>query len=94
MAVSGASRPLWRAPASVSFLNPEPALGLVGGNPSSCPFPDLARSNLWGRRKAESDVSAQCEIEARKLAVGQRQLRRDPVHRGFAEAAAVGSLRL
>ena len=34
----GASRPLWRIPAIVSFLNPQPALSLVGGNGSSCPF--------------------------------------------------------
>jgi hypothetical protein len=30
----GASRPLRRIPAIVSFLNPEPALSLVGGNRS------------------------------------------------------------
>jgi hypothetical protein len=34
----GASRPLRRIPAIVSFLNPEPALSLVGGNRSLCPF--------------------------------------------------------
>ena len=33
----GASRPLRRIPAIVSFLNPQPALSLVGGNRSSCP---------------------------------------------------------
>jgi hypothetical protein len=34
----GASRPLLRRiPAIVSFLNPQPALSLVGGNRSSCP---------------------------------------------------------
>ena len=38
----GASRPLRRIPAIVSFLNPQPALSLVGGNRSSCPKPDLA----------------------------------------------------
>ena len=37
MAVYGASRPLRRIPAIVSFLNPQPALSLVGGNRSSCP---------------------------------------------------------
>jgi hypothetical protein len=37
----GASRPLRRIPAIVSFLNPQPALSLVGGNRSSCPFPAL-----------------------------------------------------
>jgi hypothetical protein len=36
----GASRPLRRIPAIVSFLNPQPALSLVGGNRSSCPIPD------------------------------------------------------
>jgi hypothetical protein len=35
----GASRPLRRIPAIVSFLNPQPALSLVGGNRSSCPIP-------------------------------------------------------
>jgi hypothetical protein len=36
----GASRPLRRIPAIVSFLNPQPALSLVGGNRSSCPEAD------------------------------------------------------
>jgi hypothetical protein len=36
---SGASRPLRRIPAIVSF--PNPTLSLVGGNRSSCPIPDL-----------------------------------------------------
>jgi hypothetical protein len=35
---SGAARPLRRIPAIVSFLNPQPALSLVGGNRSSCPI--------------------------------------------------------
>jgi hypothetical protein len=34
----GASRPLRRIPAIVSFLNPQPALSLVGRNRSSCPI--------------------------------------------------------
>ena len=34
----GASRPLRRIPAIVSFLNLQPALSLVGGNRSSCPL--------------------------------------------------------
>jgi hypothetical protein len=38
MAGIGASRPLRRIPATVSFLNPQPALSLVGGNRSSCPI--------------------------------------------------------
>jgi hypothetical protein len=33
----GASRPLRRIPAIVSFLNPQPAPSLVGGNRSLCP---------------------------------------------------------
>jgi hypothetical protein len=37
MAGIGASRPLRRIPLIVSFLNPEPALSLSGGNRSSCP---------------------------------------------------------
>src|ERR1700692_1978129 len=36
-AATGASPPLRRIPAIVSFLNPQPALSLVGGNRSSCP---------------------------------------------------------
>ena len=35
----GASRPLRRIPAIVSFLNPQPALRFVGGNLSSCSTP-------------------------------------------------------
>jgi hypothetical protein len=38
MTAIGASRPLRRVLAIVSFLNPEPALSLVGGNGSSCPI--------------------------------------------------------
>ena len=37
MAAYGASRPLRRIPAIVSFLNPQPALSFVDGNRSSCP---------------------------------------------------------
>jgi hypothetical protein len=44
MAAYGASRPLRRIPALVSFLNPQPALSLVGGNRSSCPKGDLRDS--------------------------------------------------
>src|SRR5205807_9757646 len=40
MAAYGASRPLRRTPAIVCFLNPQPALSLVGGNRSSCPEAD------------------------------------------------------
>jgi hypothetical protein len=40
MTAFGASRPLRRIPAIVSFLNPQPALSLVGGNRSSCPEAD------------------------------------------------------
>jgi len=43
MAAIGASRPLRRIPAIVFFLNPQPALGLVGGNRSSCPFSAIAK---------------------------------------------------
>jgi hypothetical protein len=38
----GASRPLRRIAAIVSFLNPQPALSLVGGNRSSCPISGIA----------------------------------------------------
>src|SRR4029077_6879244 len=38
MTGNGASRPLRRIPSIVSFLNRQPALSLVGGNRSSCPF--------------------------------------------------------
>jgi hypothetical protein len=40
MTADGASRPLRRIPAIVSFLNPQPALSPVGGNGSSCPKAD------------------------------------------------------
>ena len=39
IAAFGASRPLWRISAIVSFPNPQPALSLVAGNRSSCPIP-------------------------------------------------------
>src|SRR5438132_2689649 len=39
----GASRPLRRFPAIVSFLNPQPALSLIGGNRSSCPNTDIRK---------------------------------------------------
>jgi hypothetical protein len=38
MTANGASRPLRRLPAMVSFLSPKPALSLDGGNHFSCPF--------------------------------------------------------
>ena len=39
----GASRPLQRIPAIVSFLNPQPAHNLDVRHSSSCPEADLAR---------------------------------------------------
>jgi hypothetical protein len=42
---NGASRPLRRIPAIVSFLNPQPALSPVGGNGSSCPEADLGNAS-------------------------------------------------
>jgi hypothetical protein len=48
--VHGVSRPLSRTPAIVSFLNPLPALRLVGGNRSSCPRP-------WKNASAEDGGS-------------------------------------
>ena len=39
-----------RIPATVSFLNPQPALSLVGGNPSSCPISDIQRNADRSRR--------------------------------------------
>jgi len=39
----GASRPLRRVPAIVSFLNPQRALSLGGGNWCSCPKPAIGR---------------------------------------------------
>jgi hypothetical protein len=48
MTADGASRPLRRIPAIVSFLNPQPALSLVGGNRSSCPFAAVHRRQSSG----------------------------------------------
>ena len=50
----GASRPLRRIPAIVSFLNPKPALSLGVGNRASCPIPAIRnprrnRPSLVGR---------------------------------------------
>jgi hypothetical protein len=53
----GASRPLRRIPAIVSFLNPQPALRLVGGTALHAPF----------RTFRQPDVEAQL---GRKLALG------------------------
>ena len=57
MAAPGASRPLRRIPAIVSFLNPRPTLSFVGGYLSSCPewvIQLFIRPHLWqaqfGRR--------------------------------------------
>ena len=44
MSANGASRPLRRIPAIVSFLNPQPALSLAGGNGSSCPISVIERT--------------------------------------------------
>jgi hypothetical protein len=52
MAAFGASRPLRRIPAIVCFLNPQPALSLVGGNRSSWPLTDLVGID----RKAAHDA--------------------------------------
>jgi hypothetical protein len=43
MAGIGASRPLRRIPAIVFFLNPQPALSLVGANRSSCTNTDIRK---------------------------------------------------
>ena len=48
MTAIGASRPLRRIPAIVSFLNPQPALSLVGGNRSSCPIAAVALGSSDG----------------------------------------------
>jgi len=66
-AANGASRQLRRVPAIVSFLNPQPALSLVGGNRSSCPIPaarDSGSDRLgWvNRRSAISGVAVTPEI--------------------------------
>jgi hypothetical protein len=68
MTAIGASRPLRRIPAIVSFLNPQPTLSLVGGNRSLCPLTDLAATTKrwrgwWGAdigvyRPAESSNRA------------------------------------
>jgi hypothetical protein len=40
----GATAPLRRIPAIVSFLSPQRALNLIGGNRSSCPQADIRRT--------------------------------------------------
>ena len=54
----GASRPLRRIPTIVSFLNPQPALSLVGGNRSSCPLTDLRISRADPRALRQTCHSA------------------------------------
>jgi hypothetical protein len=54
----GASRPLRRIPAIVSFLNPQPPLSLVGGNRSSCPNPAIARARLRKRLAEDFPIAA------------------------------------
>ena len=46
MAAIGASRSLRRVPATVSFLNPQPALSLAHANRPSCPFCDVQSDAL------------------------------------------------
>jgi len=66
MAGIGASRPLWRIPAIVSFLNPHPALSLVAGNRSSCPIVGEARFDLPARRSL-SQYNGAAPIQANKF---------------------------
>jgi hypothetical protein len=60
MTAIGASRPLRRIPAIVSFLNPQPALSLVGGNRSSCPKAVIASRplELWELHRQEYNCEA------------------------------------
>jgi hypothetical protein len=53
-----ASRPL--RPAIVSFLNPEPALSLVGENRSSCPVADV---RLRRRARLFMPMAAHCHLK-------------------------------
>jgi hypothetical protein len=63
MTAIGASRPLRRIPAIVSFLNPQPALSLVGGNRSSFPTAEIQRrlveyeGNFFTRPAGHSDTA-------------------------------------
>ena len=49
-----ASRPLLRIPVIVSFLNPQPAFSLVGGNRSSCPFAVIGRRHPDRLKRVET----------------------------------------
>jgi hypothetical protein len=57
MTAFGASRPLRRIPAIVSFLNPQPALSLGRRKASSCPTPAIDRPRPERRPQMESGRS-------------------------------------
>jgi len=71
----GATRPLRRIPAIVSFLNPQPALSLVGGNRSSCPCPAITRP--WPKRTVgrEPGTRVWCSWRLKSAAVGIGRMR-------------------
>jgi hypothetical protein len=50
VAAYGASRPLRRIPAIVSFLNPQPALSLVDGNRSSYRNTEFGKGAAFARQ--------------------------------------------
>src|SRR5215469_17902361 len=60
MTAYGASRPLRRIPAIVSFLNPQPTPSLVSGNRSSCP----TRAVRDTRRDRLNWVESECGAAA------------------------------
>src|SRR6266404_5144275 len=63
----GASRPLRRIPVIVSFLNPQPALSLVGGNRSSYPIADPCRRHEHSNRTPRWGQSREWQGSTPKL---------------------------
>ena len=69
-----ASRPFRRSPAIVSFLNPQPALSLVGGNRSSCPTPAIPSPDP----RVSIGWESRCSAPASRASTANRPIRSKP----------------
>jgi hypothetical protein len=78
---------LRRIPAIVSFLNPQPALSLVGGNRSSCPIPAVRRHHKDRSRRWEAVI-------IRSLAIGWQRCASYGQYRGLGTARPAMNLGL